>query len=109
MPRPTGFAVEATCWIRAGCKMALPTRAWHEAVLPPPEPAHVHIHGPAPVTADAVPALQRLVLGAVVIFVPVAEPHAPLTGVLCASAAPPAIATNNSRNSTLRINSIGFS
>src|SRR5271165_4983434 len=81
MPTPTGFADEATCWIRTGSSGSSPTRASHEAVAPPFEPAHVHIHGPVPVTTDAVPALQRLVVGALVRSIPFTEPHAPLTAV----------------------------
>src|SRR5579859_1729400 len=63
-----------------------PASAWHEAVPAPLEPAHVHIHGPVPVTPDAVPALQRLVVGLLVRSVRLAGPHAPLTCVLCAAA-----------------------
>lgn len=33
------------------------------AVVPPPIPAQVQVHGPVPVTADGVPAVQRLVVG----------------------------------------------
>ena len=49
------------------------------AVVPPLLPAQLHDHGPLPVTADAVPALQRLVVGALVRSAPFEEPHAPLT------------------------------
>jgi hypothetical protein len=49
------------------------------AVAPPPDPAQVQSHGPAPVTVDAVPALQRFVVGALVRSAPFEEPHAPLT------------------------------
>jgi hypothetical protein len=45
-------------------KTELATGAWHEAVLPPFEPLHVHVHGPLPVTSDVVPVPQRLVVGA---------------------------------------------
>ena len=36
------------------------------AVVPPPDPAQDHDHGPDPVTEEAVPVEQRLVVGAVV-------------------------------------------
>jgi hypothetical protein len=42
-------------------------------------PAQVQVHGPLPLTADAVPALQRLPVGALVRSAPFEEPHAPLT------------------------------
>src|SRR5271169_806754 len=79
MPTPIGFADEATCWIRTGCPLPPATRASHEAVVPPAEPAHVHAHGPLPPTVDAVPALQRLLVGALLRSAPFEEPHAPLT------------------------------
>ncbi len=41
------------------------------------EPAHVQLHGPEPLTAEAVPAAHKLVVGAVATVVPLAEPHAP--------------------------------
>jgi hypothetical protein len=53
--------------------------AWQEAVVPPLLPAHVHVHGPLPVTVEAVPALHRLVVGAVLVVSPFADPHTPLT------------------------------
>ena len=49
------------------------------AVVPPPLPAQVHDHGPLPLTVDAVPALQRFAVGALVRLAPFEEPHAPLT------------------------------
>ena len=48
-------------------------------MVPPAEPAQDQVHGPLPLTADAVPALRRLVVGALVRLVPFEEPHAPLT------------------------------
>ena len=48
------------------------------AVDPPFTPAHVQLHGPLPVTADAVPVLQRFELGALKRLCPFDEPHAPL-------------------------------
>lgn len=49
------------------------------AVEPPLLPAQVQSHGPLPVTAEAVPALHRLAVGALLAAVPFAEPQAPLT------------------------------
>jgi hypothetical protein len=53
--------------------------ALHEAVVPPPDPAQLHVHGPLPLTADGVPAVQSPELGAVATLVPFAEPQVPLT------------------------------
>ena len=53
--------------------------AEHCAVLPPLLSAHIHDHGPVPPTADAVPALQRSVVGAELTATPLEEPHEPLT------------------------------
>jgi hypothetical protein len=50
------------------------------AVVPPPDPAQVHDQGPAPETAEAVPAEHRLVVGATDTVVPLALPQVPLTG-----------------------------
>ena len=55
------------------------SRAEHCAAVPPLEPAQLHDHGPLPLTAEAVPALQRLAVGALVRLAPFEEPHAPLT------------------------------
>ena len=49
-------------------------------VVPPFVPAHVQVQGPLPETADAVPVLQKLTLGATVKVPPLLLPHAPLTG-----------------------------
>jgi len=54
--------------------------AEHCAVLPPLLPAQLHDQGPEPPTADAVPALQRPVVGAALTAMPLAEPHVPFTG-----------------------------
>ncbi len=51
------------------------------AVLPPFAPAHVHVHGPAPATADAVPALQRFVAGAEVNVPALDDPQEPFVGL----------------------------
>ena len=49
------------------------------AVVPVPIPVQLQSHGPLPVTAVALPALQRLVSGAVANVPPFAEPQVPLT------------------------------
>ena len=56
------------------------------AVVPPLLPVHVHDHALLPLTADAVPALQRFVVGALARLAPFEEPHAPLTVVVVATA-----------------------
>ena len=60
------------------------SRAEQLAVVPPPDPAHVQVHGPEPLTLEAAPALQRFAVGALVRSAPLEEPHAPFTG--CAEA-----------------------
>ena len=45
-------------------------------------PAQVQFHGPLPVTLDAVPAVQRLVVGAEPSVELLDEPHKPFTGGL---------------------------
>jgi hypothetical protein len=47
-------------------------------VEPPFAPAHVQVHGPEPLTADAAAALHRLAIGAALAYSPLAEPHWPL-------------------------------
>jgi hypothetical protein len=54
------------------------SRAEQLAVVPPFEPAHVQFHGPEPPPVEAVPAVQRLLVGALVRSAPFDEPHAPL-------------------------------
>ena len=54
-------------------------------MAPPPEPAQLQVHGPLPLTVDAVPAVQRLAVGVLVRSAPFEEPHAPLTFVVDAS------------------------
>ena len=49
------------------------------AVVPPLLPTQVQVQGPLPVTVVAVPALQRLVVGAVVTARFAAVPHEPFT------------------------------
>jgi hypothetical protein len=51
----------------------------HEAVVPPLLPAHVQLQGPMPTTYEAVPLVQRLVLGALVTLLLFAEPQTPIT------------------------------
>ena len=48
------------------------------AVVPPFAPWQLQVHGPEPATALAVPALQRLLVGAELNVPPLAEPHWPL-------------------------------
>src|SRR5271155_2180260 len=48
-------------------------------VLPPFDPAQLQLHGPEPFTADAVPAVHRLVAGVTLVVAPLVHPHAPLT------------------------------
>jgi len=55
------------------------TLAEQPAVVPPFDPVQVQCHGPFPVTAEAVPALQRSDCGAESKLSPFAEPHAPFT------------------------------
>ena len=49
------------------------------ADAPPLLPTHDQLHGPVPVTVEAVPVVQRLVVRAVVTTVLLAVPQAPLT------------------------------
>ena len=55
--------------------------ALQDAVVPLFEPAHDHVHGPFPETDEAVPTLQRLVVGAEERDVPFDEPQTPFMGV----------------------------
>jgi hypothetical protein len=45
------------------------------------EPVHIQFHGPEPLTAVALPVLQRFAVGAALTAVPFAVPQAPFTGV----------------------------
>jgi len=56
------------------------TGAEHAAVPPPPEPLQVQVHGPLPLTAEAVPLVQRLDAGALLTATRLALPQAPFTG-----------------------------
>ena len=51
------------------------------AAWPPWAPLQDQFQGPSPVTADAVPAVHRLLLGALLAAVPAALPHMPSLGV----------------------------
>ena len=51
------------------------------AVVPPFAPLQLHVHGPVPLTAVAVPELQRFVLGAVVKVCKFELPQVPLTAL----------------------------
>jgi len=53
------------------------------AEVPPLLPAHVQPHGPVPVMVDAVPMVQRLLVGAIVTVVLLAVPQTPF-GVIMA-------------------------
>ena len=53
------------------------TAALHDAVEPPLAPVQLQVHCPVPVTAVAVPATQRLVVGAEANTPPFAEPQLP--------------------------------
>jgi hypothetical protein len=78
MPTPTGFADDATCWIRAG-EGVPPTGATQEAAVPPLEPVQLQSHGPVPLTVEAEPTVQRFVVGAALTGTPFADPQEPLT------------------------------
>jgi hypothetical protein len=52
--------------------------AEHDAVAPPSLPAQFQYQGPLPMTVDALPALQRLAVGAVLTAMPFALPHLPV-------------------------------
>lgn len=79
---PTPFALPQTPLTEV-----LVLLAEHDAVVPPLEPVHDHVHGPVPDTAVAVPAEQRFVVGAVLTVEPFEGPQAPFTA---AGGAPPA-------------------
>ena len=50
------------------------------ALLPPLLPVQFQFQGPLPVTAEAVPAEQKLAVGAAMELKPLELPHVPLTG-----------------------------
>ncbi len=53
-------------------------------MLPPFDPAQVHVHGPEPATEEADPALHRLLEGAEPKLWPLEEPQAPLIELVVA-------------------------
>jgi hypothetical protein len=68
-----------------GTDEARASRAEQLALVPPPEPAQLHDHGPLPLTLEAVPAVQRFAVGLLARSALFEEPHAPLTLVVEAS------------------------
>ena len=62
--------------------------AEHDALKPPVVPEQLQLHGPAPATLPALPALHKLAEGLCATATPFAEPQAPLTGTLGAIALP---------------------
>jgi hypothetical protein len=64
--------------VRVGSTGAELRYAVHIEGVPPFVPSHVQYQGPVPVVVDAVPVLQRLVVGAVVTVVKLAAPQVPL-------------------------------
>jgi hypothetical protein len=54
--------------------------AEHDAVAPPFAPVQLQLHGPPPLTADTVPAAQRLDVGLMMATLPLAAPHRPFVG-----------------------------
>jgi hypothetical protein len=77
----TPFAEPQTPLTATDCSGAL-----HEELVPPLLPSHIQAQGPDPVTVVAAPAVQRLVVGAVVTATPFAEPQSPLTATDCSGA-----------------------
>lgn len=67
--------------------------AEHAAFVPPPAPLQVQLHGPAPLTAVAVPVLHSPPDGAVAAGTPFAGPHAPFatSGAEQDAAVPPSM------------------
>lgn len=65
--------------------LALTVYVWMLAlqvdVVPPLLPLHVQLHGPVPVTAVAVPVVQKLVVGTIVYVPLLLIPQVPLIGV----------------------------
>jgi hypothetical protein len=55
--------------------------AVQDALVPPVVLAQIQVQGPLPATPSELPALHRLVVGALLNVWPFADPHAPLTGV----------------------------
>ena len=51
--------------------------AVQSAVVPPPDPAQLHVHGPLPATTVGAPTLQRFAVGADVNVCPLDVPQIP--------------------------------
>ena len=81
---PVGAVLAATPFALPHAPLTL-CRAEQLAVVPPPEPAQVQVHGPEPLTLEGVPALHRFAVGALVRSAPFEEPHTPFTGCVEAS------------------------
>jgi hypothetical protein len=56
------------------------TGALQLAVVPPFEPAHDHVQGPVPATAEGAPTLQSHEEGVEATLVPLVGPQTPFTG-----------------------------
>jgi hypothetical protein len=57
----------------------------HVASVPPFAPAHVHVHGPLPLKADAAPVVHKCRDGAACLETPLALPHSPSTALVLVS------------------------
>jgi hypothetical protein len=68
----TSLAAPQTPFTGAGA-----TEAEQDALVPPLRPPHDQLHGPLPLTLDAVPVAQRPMAGAVLTATPFDAPHAP--------------------------------
>jgi hypothetical protein len=64
-------------------------------------PRQLQYHGPLPLTAEAIPALQRLVVGALLAGTPFAEPQTPYRPPCCCANA--GVARNETQNATRKI------
>jgi hypothetical protein len=76
---PEGEAVEVGFELEV---LEVDRDAEHEAALPPLLPEHAHDQGPEPLTADAEPVAQRLVVGALAKERLLDAPQEPLTTVV---------------------------
>ena len=77
--------VPAVALLFESCKLIaaefdVATEALQLAATPPFCAEQLHFHGPVPLTADAVPAEQRFVVGALLSIAPPDDPHLPLIG-----------------------------
>ncbi|MGH7061587.1 MAG: hypothetical protein ACREFH_14465 [Stellaceae bacterium] len=84
----------------------LASGAEHDAVFPPLLPAQVQVHGLLPLTVEALPAVQRLDVGALLTATLLAEPQTPLTAVAATEArhcavAPPLLPAQLQRHGPL--------